>query len=103
MALIQCPECGKDVSNTTYKCPHCGFVINEPKRSAVGVFFELLFVAFNFIMVFIIGSFMLGIFGNGEESAAVAGTIGTGILITIWIIGALPLGIMSYITRPKVN
>jgi len=26
MALVKCPECGKDVSTTAMKCPHCGFV-----------------------------------------------------------------------------
>jgi endogenous inhibitor of DNA gyrase (YacG/DUF329 family) len=26
MALVKCPECGKDVSTTAKKCPHCGFV-----------------------------------------------------------------------------
>ena len=25
MALGKCPECGKDVSETASKCPHCGF------------------------------------------------------------------------------
>ena len=25
MALIDCPECGKRVSNVTRMCPHCGF------------------------------------------------------------------------------
>jgi hypothetical protein len=27
MALIQCPECGKDVSDTADTCPHCGFLL----------------------------------------------------------------------------
>lgn len=27
MALINCPECGKEISNTTNKCPHCGYVV----------------------------------------------------------------------------
>lgn len=26
MALINCPECGKEISDTTNKCPHCGYV-----------------------------------------------------------------------------
>jgi DNA-directed RNA polymerase subunit RPC12/RpoP len=29
MALIKCPECGKDVSNSASMCPHCGFDIQE--------------------------------------------------------------------------
>lgn len=26
MALINCPECGKEISDTANKCPHCGYV-----------------------------------------------------------------------------
>lgn len=29
MALIECPECGKDVSDRAYACPNCGFPIKE--------------------------------------------------------------------------
>ncbi len=30
MALIKCPECGKEnVSNTAMACPYCGFAIRE--------------------------------------------------------------------------
>lgn len=30
MALIKCPECGKEnVSNTAIACPNCGFAIRE--------------------------------------------------------------------------
>lgn len=25
MALIKCPECGKQISETTPSCPHCGY------------------------------------------------------------------------------
>ncbi len=32
MALIKCPECGKDISNMSEKCIHCGFPIEKPKR-----------------------------------------------------------------------
>ncbi len=32
MALIKCPECGKDISNTSEKCIHCGFPIEKPKK-----------------------------------------------------------------------
>lgn len=29
MALIKCPECGRDVSNRAKACIHCGFPFNE--------------------------------------------------------------------------
>lgn len=29
MALINCPECGKEISEKASTCPHCGYPINE--------------------------------------------------------------------------
>ncbi len=31
MALITCPECKKEISDSANSCPHCGYVINENK------------------------------------------------------------------------
>lgn len=33
MALIKCPECGGQVSNTAGKCPHCG--AKTPKKTSL--------------------------------------------------------------------
>ena len=30
MALIRCPECGKEVSDKAEHCIHCGFPLNQP-------------------------------------------------------------------------
>lgn len=30
MALIKCPECGKDVSDAAVSCPHCGHPLSPP-------------------------------------------------------------------------
>lgn len=27
MAIIRCPECGKEVSNAAQTCPNCGFCV----------------------------------------------------------------------------
>lgn len=29
MALIQCPECGKEISDQAASCPHCGYPISS--------------------------------------------------------------------------
>ena len=29
MALINCPECNKEISDKAKKCPHCGFLVNN--------------------------------------------------------------------------
>ena len=35
MALINCKECGKDVSTEATSCPHCGY--KQPKKSVLPV------------------------------------------------------------------
>ena len=30
MALITCPECGKEVSSNAYSCPNCGYTMSSP-------------------------------------------------------------------------
>lgn len=32
MALIQCPECGKEISDKAVACPHCGAWLNAKTR-----------------------------------------------------------------------
>lgn len=102
MALIKCPECGNDVSSTTYRCPHCGYMVKAPERTMVGKIFEVVFEAFNFIMVLIFLSMFFGLIGSGDGSGT-AGFAGTVVLFVVWIVLGLPLGIMSYITRPKAG
>lgn len=29
MAIILCPECGKEVSDNAVSCPHCGYQLKE--------------------------------------------------------------------------
>lgn len=36
MALIKCPECGKQVSSTAASCPHCGAPIAERPGDVAG-------------------------------------------------------------------
>ena len=31
MALINCPECNKQVSGSAKSCPHCGMDLSEPE------------------------------------------------------------------------
>lgn len=31
MALIKCPECGKEVSSSARSCPHCGYQITDTR------------------------------------------------------------------------
>jgi uncharacterized membrane protein YvbJ len=67
MALINCPECGKEISNSAVTCPHCGIKLlsfaamkaqmnkkksskpkevdqKEIKKIAVGLFIFVIFI-----------------------------------------------------------
>ena len=33
MALVNCPECGREVSTTAVSCPGCGYVLQPSHRS----------------------------------------------------------------------
>lgn len=35
MALITCPECGKEISSTVSQCPHCGFEIQSSNKVTI--------------------------------------------------------------------
>lgn len=35
MALIKCPECGKDVSDTIESCIHCGFALKKEESTSL--------------------------------------------------------------------
>ena len=37
MALINCPECNREVSNTAKNCPHCGFAISEATNDLIRI------------------------------------------------------------------
>lgn len=35
MSLINCPECNREISNTSKKCIHCGYVLRKKKNKKV--------------------------------------------------------------------
>lgn len=37
MALIKCPECGHEISDSAPSCPHCGFVMTKLNDSKVSI------------------------------------------------------------------
>lgn len=38
MALIKCPECGKEISDQAQSCPNCGYPINNAQQPPVADF-----------------------------------------------------------------
>lgn len=37
MALIKCPECGKEVSNKAKTCPNCGFAVSDATNDLIRI------------------------------------------------------------------
>ena len=37
MALVICPECNKEISDSVKKCPHCGYKLKKEKKENVGI------------------------------------------------------------------
>lgn len=110
MALINCPECSTEVSDTALKCPKCGVQLRKAKRSIFGKIIKWIFIGFNILMTLwlidgtcAVSKTVSNLPSSGVEQAGAA--IGTGIaammLFTIWVIGDIILGILTLLTRPK--
>lgn len=69
MALIKCPECGSEVSDSAFKCPKCGKQLRKPKRSIFGKLCLWLFYLYNLLMVaWLVG----GVSAVSEKTATLA-------------------------------
>lgn len=62
MSLINCPDCGTEVSTKTYSCPKCARVFKEPEKEGcfmqtlnLGCLLVVIIIAL-FVLLFIIGT-----------------------------------------------
>lgn len=109
MALINCPECGTQVSDSAYKCTSCGYTIKKPKRGFFGKIFKWGFILFNIMMAVWLFSYwgsiseMVTDTTNEYEQAgaAIGATMGTGMLFGLWALGDIILGALVLFTRPR--
>ena len=108
MALIQCPECSAEVSDSAMACPKCAVQLRKPKRSFMGKLFKWGFVAFNVIMaIWIFGGVDSATDGMDAMSeveragTAIGAGIGVILLLGIWVAGDIVLGLFVLFTRPK--
>ncbi|TXT26971.1 MAG: hypothetical protein FD131_3967 [Rhodocyclaceae bacterium] len=109
MALIQCPECESSVSDTALKCPKCGVQLRKPVRSAFGKIVKWVFILFNALMAIVMYNGMSAATqvvatanGGAEQAGAAIGTgIGAFVILAIWGFGAVILGLITLLTRPK--
>lgn len=109
MALINCPECNKEVSGTALKCPSCGFQLRKPKRGFFGTLIKWAFILFNILMIFwwfsytgqVADTVQTAGSNAAEAGTLIGGTIGVGLIFAIWFFGDFILGIFVFLTRPK--
>lgn len=107
--LTTCPSCNKDVSPKAYDCPHCGHPIRKPKRGFFGKLFKWTFILFNGLMLIWLISYFAQLGELSEDlntdaeraGAAIGGTIGTSMIMTVWVIGDVILGLFTLFTRPS--
>lgn len=109
MALIDCPECKKQVSDTALTCSHCGFALRKPRRGPVGQIFKWLFILFNLAMAWWFAAATLSIGDGLDAGASDAELAGAGAAVAVvwsfiglwWIVGALVLGLFVLMTKAK--
>ncbi|WP_169975835.1 zinc ribbon domain-containing protein [Campylobacter sp. RM16191] len=110
MALVNCKECGAEISSEAKTCPSCGIVLKKPTRGFFGQIFKWLFIVFNILMVLLTWSVfntageVISTTGSDEmaQAGAVIGTtMGVGMVLVFWAIGDIILGLFVLFTRPK--
>lgn len=107
MALIECPECNSRVSDTALKCQTCGFQIKKYERSFFGKLIKWSFIAFNIVMAIWLfsywGQFDTSAYSDtaGKAGFVVGYTIGSGLLLGLWVIGDIILGLFVLFTKPS--
>ena len=108
MALVNCPECQAEVSDTALKCTKCGVQLRKPKRTFFGKIVKWGFILFNILMVvWLVGGMNAATEGmlamsEAEQAGAAIGTgIGAMMILVIWVFGDIILGLFFLFTRPK--
>lgn len=104
MALIKCPECGKEISDISEKCINCGFPLEqaeedfsiewiEPKNemSTARLIIGIVMLVFSIPVLF--QSCAAGIFNSIKNNGGMDGTIG---LLVSW--GMIVFGIIAIAT-----
>jgi len=109
MAIIKCPDCSSEVSDTALKCPSCGVQLRKAKRTIVGKVLLWLFILFNVLMIAWIWAgvgatqeVMQSTENEFEQAGAAIGAgLGTTMLVIVWVLGDIILGLPVLFTRPK--
>lgn len=89
MALIECPECGREISSSALACPACAYPVatgtpSEPVRAvAPAKTRDRAMLAVQIVARLFVGVMLIGVAVDGTpEDASIAATIG-GILVAV--------------------
>ena len=107
MNTIACPACSGNVSNRAFDCPRCGHPLRKPRRGFFGGLIKWTFIGFNVLMIVWLGAYWSemaemseGLSEAEAAGAAIGGTMGTGLILVTWALGAVILGLLTLLTRP---
>lgn len=109
MPLIACPECAAQVSSQATACPNCGKRLRRPRRSPIGSLIKGSFIAFNLVMIWWFGGYVVEWADRFDQASseaartgtAIGGTMASGMILTIWTMGVIILGVATLLTRPR--
>lgn len=109
MALIKCPECAAEVSDSALTCAKCGVQLRKPKRGFFGKIIKFAFILFNIFMGWWLVAGMQAASdivdstqSAAEHTGAALGTgLGAAMIIGLWVFGDIILGLFVLFTRPK--
>jgi len=108
MALINCPECQTEISDTALKCQKCGIQLRKPKRGFFGKLIKWSFIGFNILMaIWLVAGMgkategMEALSGAEQAGAAIGTGLGAAMIFGIWFFGDIVLGLFVLFTRPK--
>lgn len=72
MALVKCPECKKNISNTAPSCPHCGHVLTSEDRKVKSSVTKKLFkFLLGIVVIVIVFGLINGMTQSPEEKARI--------------------------------
>ena len=97
--MQNCPECSIETSDTEIWCPSCGARLGIRERSVTGKVVMWGFIVFNILFggVFVNLMFVSSI-STPDHSTAMLGATR---VIAYWGVGALLLGVLLLITKPR--
>jgi len=104
-----CPSCFATVSPKAFDCPKCGHPLRKPKRGLFGKLFKWSLIGFNVLMIVWLVSYTGDVaeLSQGAQSeaeragTAIGGTLGAGMILTVWVMGDVILGLATLLTRPS--